>query len=488
LLLWNLFWWGLLCLLAARFFQQFLPDRSLSLLLLGLAILMFFNFGVLKSVLSAWIHLPSLHGFEGIEFPVIRPFFPQIPIPLLVLYVGLQIKALQKRSLWLWAAMALTQFVTFAIFPFGMLMMAGTTVVAAVGDFFFNEERTPWHVFLIYALACGISDVLFFLHGHPGRSGAPGQYSLIHVQLSVVPHRMGGMWLILAALTVCVLLLPRLSPQVKWPIVGLAVTNLLLLLGDAFFSETAVQMSTHGGYFVHLTATVLLLFILSSVVADPRLGRITRIAFPVMTALMLLQGIWIAHGLYRAFLPANQEEAAIAQLLQTDPPQANDLIVARALNVDDVCAWAPLVSQSHVLFCRNAQVLLSPEQNQHLQRFRQAIYLYFGDKDIAWVEHVLTDPNRSSDLNRLMFLGEFTTDPADRQKGIDGIRADLMPPLVKAQNGDPEIHSFLSQYRHVIVLDNTAAPAFSAARLAAYLKIETQKNNGKWTRLDCSPL
>src|SRR5579863_6074122 len=84
LLLWNLFWWGLLCALVGWFFQQFLPEPSPLLILLGIGLLMFFNFGVLKSVLGAWAHLPSLHGFDSVEFPFIRPFFPQVPIPLLV--------------------------------------------------------------------------------------------------------------------------------------------------------------------------------------------------------------------------------------------------------------------------------------------------------------------------------------------------------------------------------------------------------------------
>ncbi len=262
LLVWNLFWWGVLGVLAVWFFQHFLPDRSPVVVIAGVAVLMFFNFGILKSLFAAWAHLPSIRGFESLELPFIRPFFPQIPVPLLLLYLGLQIKALQKRSWWFWAGMAVTQFLAFATFPYAMLMMAGVTAVAAVGQVVRRHMLVQWSTLLLYAIACAFSDLLFFLHGgQAARSGAPGQYSLIHIQMSVLPHRIGGMWLILAALTVLVFFIRDLAPEIKWPLAGLGLSTLFLLIGDVFFSETTLQMSQHGGYFVHFTATVLFVFL-----------------------------------------------------------------------------------------------------------------------------------------------------------------------------------------------------------------------------------
>jgi hypothetical protein len=488
LLLWNLFWWGLLCALVGWFFQQFLPEPSLLLILLGIGLLMFFNFGVLKSVLGAWAHLPSLHSFDSVEFPFIRPFFPQVPIPLLVFYIGLQIKALQKPSTWIWVAMIAVQFSAFTIFPYAMLMMAGVTAVVALGQLFVDRTPVHWYVFLFYAVACAISDLLFFLHGgEAGRSGAPGQYSLIRIQLSLLPHRIGGMWLILGALTLGMFLLRDLSPQIKLPLVGLGMSNLFLLLGDAFFSETAVQMSTHGGYFVQLSATVLFIFLLSA--WTPRFDRnqAWRFALVALILLLTLNGALVADATYRAFLPMNEEQAAIARLLQSDPPEASDLVIARAQGVDDDCAWVPLLSSSHVLFCRNAQVLLSPEQNRSIQRLRQAFYLNFTNKDVASVEHVLADPNAGTELNRLMFLGQEAAASGDRNQGIAEIRADLLPLLTKIQNQDIEVRSFFTHYRRVLVLDDLNASSFAASRLTNYLKIEKQQSEGRWLRMDCRP-
>ena len=140
--------------------------------------------------------------------------------------------------------MATTQFVAFTIFPYAMLMMVGITAFATLGLLIAGRALVPRLTLVLYALVCGLLDLIFFLHGSQvARAGAPGQYSLIHLQLSVLPHRIGGMWLILAALTVAVLFVRDLAPEIRWPLAGLGLSNLFLLVGDAFFSETALQVS-----------------------------------------------------------------------------------------------------------------------------------------------------------------------------------------------------------------------------------------------------
>ncbi len=489
LLLWNLFWWALAYGISWWLFEQFLPDRSPVIVLAGLALLMFFNFGVLQSVLAGWRHLPSLRGFEGIELPLIRSFFPQLPVPLLLLYLGLQMRALQKRSVWIWAAMAATQLLAFSIFPYAMLMMASVTAVTIIGQAFFSRDRQPWKIISLYAIACGLLDILFFLRGSgSSRSGAPGQYALVHLQMSVLTHRIGGMWLLLAALTLAVAFVPTLKPEIRWPIVGLGLSNLFLLLGDAFFSETTIQMSHHGGYFVHPTAVVLATFFASALCALYPAARTTWCtAAAAFTALLVLNGLFIAVSTYRVFLSGNEEQAELTRLLRSDPPTSSDLVVARALTVDDDCAWISILSSSHVLFCRSAQVLLSPEQNEQIQRFRQALYLYFTGKDHRWIEDVLNNPAAVTELTRLMFLGQVTTDAVDRKTGIDAVRQNLIPLMLKIENGDSDVRAFFSGYRHVLVIDSVAKPSFSDSRLSSYLTIEDQRIVEGLRILKCSP-
>ena len=488
-LIWNLIWWAVLCALAWWFFQEFLPEHSVEIIVLGLAILMFFNFGIARSCFAAWIHLPSLQGFREVEFPYIRPFFPQLPIPLLLLYLGVQIKALQQRSTWAWTALVSIQLVAFTIFPYDTLMMAGITAVALAGVWL-ERKQFPWATALLYGMACGVCDLLFFLHGAGvARTGSSGQYTLIHIQLSTLPHRIGGMWLLLAALTASVFFIRDLSPEVKWPLAGLGATNLLLMLGDAFFSETLLQVSVHAGYFIHFSASILLMFLVATAFrylkrTNPR----WRLVVVAMIGLLVLDGALVAQGTYLTSLPQNRESAALARAMQADPPHPDDLVVARAVVVDDDCAWVPLITDSHVLFCRNAQVLLSPEQNSDIHRLRQALYLYFTGRDSDWVDHVIQDPGAQNDLLRLMFLGQATSDPSDRAVGIKELRTDLIPRLVSVQQKDSEIRAFFSPYKRVFVVDSFAHPTFVLPRLSSFLQIEQQTRTGDLLLLRCKPL
>ena len=205
-------------------------------------------------------------------------------------------------------------------------------------------------------------------------------------------------------------------------------------------------------------------------------------------ALLALNGALIADTTYRVFLPANQEEADLAQYLKSNPPQAGDLVIARSMLVDDDCAWVPLVSAARVLYCRNVQVLLTPEQNQQTQRFRQALYLYFTGKDDAWVEHVLEDPTNLAELTRLTFLGQVTTDATERQKGVNAVRADLIPLLKEVETQDPGVVAFFAAYPQILVIDNVQKPYFDESRLAKYVSVDKREKSGQLLVLHCVPL
>ena len=470
---WNLIWWGLLTLVGLWFFQELLPDRSTIVVIAAVAILMLFNFGILQSQLSAWLHPFSLASFQKIELPYVRSFFPQVPAPLLLLYLGLQTKALQKNQRWLWAALAIIQFLAFTIFPFAMLMMAGITAVALLAGFLSGSFRLPWGTVTMYGIACAFADASFLLHGNEAaRSGAPGQYALIQVRPSALPHTIGGMWVLLLALTVGVFFLRELAPAVKWPILGLGITNLLLLMGDALFSETALQVSHHAGYFVHISATILIVMLMSA--GARYVPKYAQLFWVIIIVFVVINGMLIAHATYRSFLPANQQHADLAALVRAEPMSADDLVIARSLSVDDDCGWVPLLSPTRVLYCRSAQVLLSPQQNRDIQRFRQALYLHFTGRDSRWVERVLEDPNAIAELTRLTFLGQVTASLADRQQAIDSVRTELIPILSRLENHDPGMQAFFSNFRHVFVIDDLANPFFQQSRISAYLTTETQ--------------
>jgi hypothetical protein len=490
LFVWNLLWWGLLCGIAVWLFEQFLPDNSPLVIALGLAFLMWSNFGLLKPLVMAWIHLPSLKGFENVGLAYARPFFPQLPIPLLLAYLGLQMSLLRAQRLRIWIGMGLLQSLAFAIFPYTTLMMAGITLVATVWLIAARIQSIPWRTLVSYGTICAVVDLLYLNFGSLiSTNERPTQPPIFHIELAVLPHWIGGMWIILGLLTVAAILIRELPAEAKWPLVGLGLTNMSLLLGDVFFSETSLMMSHHAGYFVHPTVAVLLTFILSALCVRLRtLARYSRFALGAVVILFAVNAMLLAEATYRAFLPLNQQQVEIASLLKSIPVRPDDLLIVRANTVDDPCEWAPLVSGAKVLFCRNAAALLTLNQNQTIQRFRQALYLYFIGKDSRQLERLAEDPQAYEEQMRLAYFGGVIPfRKEERARGLSAIRMQLIPLLDGAERQDPPQVAFFRQYSRILVVDDPQHPVFYRQRLASYLVIQKEVPWGDLTVLSLSP-
>ena len=196
-LLWNLLWLILLWATAFLFFESWLPERPPELVALGLGMLLFFSFGLLKVHLSTWVH-PSWPRFEDLALPFIRPFFPQVAIPLLLAYLGVQIKWLHTRQSHLLLGMVILQLTALAMFPYTTLMMAMITATIASEEIL-RCPRTPlsWSL-LWYAIACGAADGIFFFRGRglSSQSLAP-----VRLDFSAAHHVLGGVWALIAVLT-----------------------------------------------------------------------------------------------------------------------------------------------------------------------------------------------------------------------------------------------------------------------------------------------
>ena len=487
LFVWNLFWWGLLCWIVIWLFEQFLPDNSILLIALGFGFLMWSNFGLLKPLLLAWIHLPSLQGFETIGLAYARPFFPQLPAPLLLAYLGLQMSLFHAQRFRIWAGMGLLQLLAFAIFPYTTLMMAGITLVATIWLIIARVQSVPWRSLIAYGTFCATVDLLYLLHGT--RATEPQtQPSVSHIELAALPHLIGGMWMILGFLTLATALVRALPAEVKWPLVGLGLTNMSLLLGDVF--DASLSISHHAGYFVHTTAGVLLIFILSAVCVRLRAtARYSRFALGAVVILLAVNAMLLAAATYRAFLPLNKQLAETASLLKSIPVRADDLLIVPAKIVDDACEWAPLVSNAKVLFCRNAAGLLTPNQNNTIQRFRQALYLYFTGMDSRQLERIAEDPKAVEEQMRLAYYGGGISSfrKEVREGGLSAIRMELIPLLDGAERQDPRMPAFLRLYSRILVVDNRQDPVFDRQRLASYLVIQKEAPWGDLTVLFCNP-
>ena len=489
---WNVFWWVLLCAVALWLFERFSPGGSWKIGIAGLGLLTLVNTGMIKPLLFAWIHLPSLSGFQSVALPFMRAFSPQIPIPLLLGYLGLQMGALRGRSPYRWIGMAVLQLLALSAFPYATLMMAGLTFVSVSWVLLSRGPRGEWQLPLVYGAACAVLDGAFLMRGSMNIYASHS--SIFHFQPQLLPHLVGGAWLLVCLLTIVTVFSKNLPPEVKWPLAGLGATNVILMLGDAAIPSTVLLLSTHASYFTHTTVAVLSTFLVSAALVrtDDRSTKV-RIAFGVVFFVLALNGTLLSLGTYRAFLPANREQVAVARLLgSTQPgsrqPAGGELVIARSKSVDDACGWAALLSKAPVLFCTDAEIMLTPEQNRDVHRFRQAVYLYLTGEDSNSLERALTAPNPSSVMYNLGYWAEATSLAVEeRNEGIREIRADLIPLVERVERHDIAVNSFFRKYGRIMVIDNQRDPTFKADRLASFLKLEGQENSGDLILLSYVP-
>jgi hypothetical protein len=474
LFVWNLFWWLLLCLAAIWLLNRFLPHPIAEFVLAGVCLLTLFSIEDVWRTITALIHLSP--AWLPNALPYIRPFTPQVILPLWFCYVGLQIRALSGTSLRAWGMMAFLQFAAFTAFPYATLMMAGTTAVAAFWYIFAGPRKSGWLVVLGFSLACALPDLAFALHGFGGsRLSFPDQTSLIKFQPSLVSLPIGKMWLLIAILVVATATTRKLRPEVKWPLVGLGLTNILLALGDTVVSERIFFLSDHIGYFNESTILVLFLFLVSAYVPSGAQSlRLIRIVSLTTVLLCCAVGLLGAEGTYRYWLPYNLEQADLASWFARGEVSAHDLVITQfASTAYDDCEWIPLLSKAEVLYCRNAQLTLTAEQNRDVQRLREVLYLYFDGKDHQWLEN-------TTQFERYGFYGEVSSyrQSEERTARIVALRHEMLPFLDRVEHNDPSIQAFFRGSRRVWILQNRQNPAFVNTRLGSYLDLKEQEPAG----------
>jgi hypothetical protein len=213
------------------------------LILAGTALLALFNLEAFGIAFRAWVHHSNTDLLSGL--PYIRPFTPQIAVPLLVLYVGLQIRALREKSAATWGIMALVQFAAFAAFPYATLVMAGTTAVALLWYIIAGPRAWALRVALAFLIVCSVLDLAFALNRSGGfHSGFPDGTSPIRFQPFLIGEIIGKFWILTALLVLGTAVTRKLRPELKWPLVGLGFSVLLFKRNGCFISASTSDIST----------------------------------------------------------------------------------------------------------------------------------------------------------------------------------------------------------------------------------------------------
>jgi len=196
----------------------------------------------------------------------------------------------------------------------------------------------------------------------------------------------------------------------------------------------------------------------------------------LLLLLVFVNGVFLVSGEYQGFLGTNRDVAALSNLGPLLSPRQGDLIIARSTNVDDACGWIPLIAASPVLSCADAEVMLTPQPNRNVHRFRQALYLYLSREDSRSLERELSVLDPSSLMYRLGYWAEAVSlSPEERTQGIHQIQTDLIPLLQKVEQHDVMATRFFHDFARVIVIDKQQERSFSPERLASFLQLEGQQ-------------
>ena len=461
LMIWNLLWWALLCLSGIWLFQRLLPNRDLLLTLAGVSLLTLFGLDGFGHVMAAWVHSVPMKLVGSLPF--LRPFNPQVMMPMFICYFGLQIRALREKSVVPWVGMAVLQFVAFTAFPFATMMMAGLTAIPVLWYLVSAPKRISPVV--VFTLGCVIPDIAFAVHDSAGfRLSFPDEGSIFHFYPYLIPQTIGKSWLLIAVLVLAAALTKKLPPQIKWPLVSLGVANLLLKFGDVFVSERAFFISDHIGYFYQPTIVILFIFLVSAYMPSrDRSLHLIRTALLAVIVFCVVYGLLMAEGNYRTNLAYNQEQADLARWSSGGDVSSQDLILTsyEGTAYDD-CEFIPLLSQAEVLYCRNAQLTLTANQNRDVQRLREVLYMYFEGKDSQWLE-------KANQFERYGVYGELSSyrKPEELQARIVQLRNEFRPIFLKIESDDSSIRDFFRRFRRVWIVESGQRRGFSEDKLGS---------------------
>lgn len=471
--LWMLAWTALIAGSALWLVRTALPKCTTALVVFALAMLMLFDFNYAQTILLNWITLhPWAVSGERIA-PFIRAFFPQVSIPLVLGYLGLQILALREghngKGWTAWAMMAVFQFLLLCAFPYAQIILAVTTGVLLLAVI---TRRISGSIpqFLVFGTVCGIVDLGWMLVTG-GASPVAGQGSLLAPDLLFFKRMLFSKTalMLLIAVAATVLVCRRGVPKdSKWTITGFGFAVFVLSLSDGMISRAA-QASHHILYLAHTAMALLTVLIVAALLSRYERSRIAQLAVLAITTVLFINAAVTTVVFSRSFLELNRDRYAAAQAIESASLRAGDLVLADGEQVDSPAALVPILSPATVLYYKNAELML-PRQYEQQARLRLAAYLYAIGTDHVSVGEILSAKGSPAEQYRIVPVGDrmeaFGPEPAAT---LASFRSELVPAMIEVEEGTPEVCAFFAQFPRVVVIDSAVHPIFRPDRLALYL-------------------
>lgn len=481
-LTWNALWMALTFVAAAFCLESFFPNADRTLALIAA-----FGLLVLQSPLMYLGELRPLatqHSLFGIALPYLRFAIPQVILPCLLAYWGLQSMALRRPVPRVLVAMALLQFAVCAAFPYFLPILAlGTGLTFLMATWREKPVVLTWTIVVAFASLCGVLDIGYVMVVGLAKSHANVSLTLQFRPEMIVPAIRPYMLILLAAAGLA--FVSKAPVAVSSTVAGLAVSNVLFGFTEVFFSPKA-QMLQHPQYVIGIV-TWLPLFVCLWPLLEKAQARLRWVIICGLLGVGLLEGV----SSFRSMLPENIfQRNAISALAQLDLNE-EDLVIAPSRHSDDVSSWIPLLSLAKVLFTGNGENILSEVQTRTEQTTRQALYLMMSGMSLTSLESATGDRSSLVQIHPLLQQTDqtYADSPiiSDRVKLRQMIRERLAPIVSKFESDPSAARSILANHRRVVLVDDTTARFFDETAFTKWLVVkESHEANGVKIYI-CSP-
>lgn len=474
MLLWTALWTALTYVSAVYCLNSAFPNADQTLT--NLAALAFL---VLESpiiYLGDFRELVRTKNFFAVSLPYLRFAVPQVVLPCVLAYWGLQTIALKKLSALRLTGLVLLQFCVFVSFPYFLPVVAiGTGATLLIHRIRDKAGAWPLRTTLTFAAACGIIDIGYVMLAGLGRSHANVHMSLQFRPEMIVPSTRPYMFLLIAA--ACLAAITRTPKTTQNTAIGAALASALFGFADVFFPPEA-QMLEHPNYLIGIVTLLILLV----VVWPAAEGLSSRPFRGLIFGVLITVGFWESYSSFHMVVPLNIFQRKVADELQRLSLNEQDLVIAPSRSPDDVSSWIPLVSRAQVLFTSDGENILSAEDTRTIHTLRQALYLTLCGIDSRSIQARTQDGSSDSEIRPLLQQTDKTFAYSRLQKDRVKVRHLLRDRLTTAYlelEHDPSSVGFLTNYRRIVVIDSSTDRVFDRLSILKWLVVQqSYERNG----------
>jgi len=467
LLVWVGVWAGLAFAAAVFCLESFFPGADSRLGALGSLGLLVLQMPLVY--VSEIRQLSSVAGLTQLKLPYLRFPYPQVIMPVVFVYWGLQVRALKSASKPALAGMACMQLFVCAAFPYLLPLIAiGAGLTILIARCRRKEINLGWPLIAAFAALCGTMDVGYLLLVGFFRSRGNVHFALQFRPEMIMPSLRP--YVLLLVIGSGLALISRASLATKATVAGLALSNALLGFADVFFPREA-QIADHPLYIIAITTWLPLFVFLWSFAEKP--NKPLRI---VLISSLALVSAWEAWASYRYYLSDNLLRAEAVAEVRALGLTDKDLVIAPSRSPDDISCWIPLISPAKVIYTGDGENVLSAAATQTQQTFRQAVYLTMTGMDLALLTSLTENNSPENQFGRLLQQSEgaYARSPlAEDHRRLRSLVKSRLAPWFAQLQADPDLAgSLLGGFDRVVVIDDVTQPVFRQSVLSKWLTVE----------------